>query len=41
MTARTDPTLTVRQDRQLIRPNSHSKRFLLAAHRRSPGERGT
>ena len=30
MTARTDPTLAVRQDRQLIRPNAHSKRFLLA-----------
>ncbi len=30
MTARTDPALTVGQDRQLIRPNWHSKRFLLA-----------
>jgi Ca-activated chloride channel family protein len=30
MTTRTDPTLTVRQDRTLIRPNWHSRRFLLA-----------
>ncbi len=30
MTTRTDTTFTVRQDRRLIRPNRHSKRFLLA-----------
>ena len=30
MTIRTDPTFSVRQDRQLIRPNGHSQRFLLA-----------
>jgi Ca-activated chloride channel homolog len=30
MTVRTDTTLSVRPDRQLIRPNSHSQRFLLA-----------
>jgi Ca-activated chloride channel family protein len=30
MTARTDTSLTVRPDRHLIRPNSHSKRYLLA-----------
>jgi Ca-activated chloride channel family protein len=30
MTIRTDPTLSVRPDRRLIRPNVHSKRFLLA-----------
>jgi Ca-activated chloride channel family protein len=30
MTTRTDPILTVRADRDLIRPNWHSKRFLLA-----------
>jgi Ca-activated chloride channel family protein len=30
MTTRTEPALTVRQDRRLIRPNWHSKRFLLA-----------
>ncbi len=30
MTARTDTTFTVRPDRRLIRPNAHSKRFLLA-----------
>jgi Ca-activated chloride channel family protein len=30
MTTRPDPTLTVLPDRQLIRPNWHSKRFLLA-----------
>jgi len=30
MTVTTDSTFTVRQDRRLIRPNSHSKRFLLA-----------
>ena len=29
MTTRIDPTLEVRQDRRLIRPNAHSKRFLL------------
>ena len=29
MTTRTDPALDVRQDRRLIRPNAHSKRFLL------------
>ena len=30
MTASTDTTLSVRPDRRLIRPNAHSKRFLLA-----------
>ncbi len=30
MTTRTDTTFTVRQDRRLIRPNAHSRRFLLA-----------
>lgn len=30
MTARTETALTVRPDRRLIRPNAHSKRFLLA-----------
>ncbi len=30
MTTRTDTTFSVRQDRRLIRPNGHSKRFLLA-----------
>ena len=30
MTIRTDPSLTVRQDRRLVRPNAHSQRFLLA-----------
>ena len=30
MTAPTDTTLSVRPDRRLIRPNAHSKRFLLA-----------
>jgi Ca-activated chloride channel family protein len=30
MTNRTDTTFTVRQDRRLVRPNRHSKRFLLA-----------
>ena len=30
MTVSSEPTLTVRQDRRLIRPTSHSKRFLLA-----------
>jgi len=30
MTTRIDPALDVRQDRRLIRPNAHSKRFLLA-----------
>lgn len=30
MTARTDLTFAVRPDRRLIRPNAHSKRFLLA-----------
>ena len=30
MTTRTEPTLTVRQDRRLIRANAHSRRFLLA-----------
>jgi Uncharacterized protein containing a von Willebrand factor type A (vWA) domain len=30
MTPRTDTTFDVRQDRRLIRPNSHSQRFLLA-----------
>jgi Ca-activated chloride channel homolog len=30
MTTRTDPSLTVRQDRRLVRPNAHSQRFLLA-----------
>jgi Ca-activated chloride channel family protein len=30
MTTRTDTTFTVRQDRRLIRPSRHSKRFLLA-----------
>ena len=30
MTTRTDTTFTVRQDRRLVRPNRHSKRFLLA-----------
>jgi len=30
MTAGTEPTFTVRPDRRLIRPNWHSKRFLLA-----------
>jgi Ca-activated chloride channel homolog len=30
MTPRTDTTFTVRPDRHLIRPNGHSKRFLLA-----------
>jgi Ca-activated chloride channel family protein len=30
MTTRTDTTLSVRPDRRLIRPNAHSKRFLLA-----------
>ena len=34
MTTRTDTTLSVRQDRRLIRPNAHSKRFLLARDRR-------
>ncbi len=29
MTTRTDPTLTVRPDRHLIRPNGHSQRFVL------------
>src|SRR6186713_1779208 len=29
MTTRNDPALEVRQDRRLIRPNAHSKRFLL------------
>ncbi len=29
MTTRTHPALDVRQDRRLIRPNAHSKRFLL------------
>jgi Ca-activated chloride channel family protein len=33
MTTRTDTTFTVRQDRRLIRPNSHSQRFLLATIR--------
>jgi Ca-activated chloride channel family protein len=28
MTIRTDPTVEVRQDRHLIRPNAHSKRFV-------------
>jgi Ca-activated chloride channel family protein len=30
MTVTTEPTFSVRQDRRLIRPNAHSKRFLLA-----------
>ena len=30
MTVTTDTTFRVRQDRRLVRPNSHSKRFLLA-----------
>src|SRR3954451_21820776 len=28
MTTRIDPTVDVRQDRRLIRPNTHSKRFV-------------
>ena len=41
MTPRTDTTFTVRPDRSLIRPNAHSKRFLLAriAAPRATGER--
>ena len=31
MTTRTDATFTVRQDRRLIRPTAHSRRFLLAS----------
>ena len=34
MTTRIDPALEVRQDRRLIRPNAHSKRFLLVTRRR-------
>ena len=30
MTTRTDTTFSVRPDRRLIRPNAHSKRFVLA-----------
>ena len=30
MTTRTDTAFSVRPDRRLIRPNAHSKRFLLA-----------
>lgn len=30
MTPRTEPTFSIRPDRHMIRPNSHSKRFLLA-----------
>jgi Ca-activated chloride channel family protein len=30
MTARTDPTFSVRTDRHLVRPNAHSERFILA-----------
>jgi Ca-activated chloride channel homolog len=42
MTATTDTTFSVRQDRRLIRPNSHSERFLLAriAAPRATSERG-
>ena len=39
MTTRTDPAFTVRQDRQLIRPNAHSKRFVLGRDRRAARDR--
>jgi Ca-activated chloride channel family protein len=41
MTTRTEPTLSVRQDRRLIRANAHSQRFLLAriVTPRATGER--
>ena len=41
MTTRIDPALEVRQDRRLIRPNAHSKRFVLVRVEapRATGER--
>src|SRR5918994_275269 len=38
MTTRTDTTFTVRQDRRLVRPTGHSRRFILT---RIPAPRAT